>query len=129
MRSGLRMQTLVHEPNGQIPGCMQSRRAFSRFEVRIPGKLMWGNGAFAKDCVIQDLSEDGSRVDTMVFTEVPKKVELFESKTGDIFECVVRWQRNELIGLQFVDVCSRSKRRALIEQHALRVVAQASQDR
>jgi hypothetical protein len=41
----------------------------------------------------------------------------------------VRWQRNELIGLQFLDLCSRAKRRALIEQHALRVTVSVANAR
>ena len=98
---------------------MDGRRAFPRFEVRIPGKLMWANGACSKICSITDLSEGGARVDTAVFTSIPDKVDLFEGKGGNIFECIVRWQQGALIGLQFVDVCGRAKRLALIEQHAL----------
>jgi hypothetical protein len=98
-------------------------RAFPRFEVRIRGKLMWGDGACGKDCVIYDLSEDGARVVTPVLTDIPDTVDLFEGKTGNIFECNVRWRRNEQIGLQFVDVCSRVKRRALIERHRLATVS------
>ena len=105
---------------------MDSRRAFSRFEVRIPGKLIWANGASAKTCAIQDLSESGARIDTAVFTSVPDKLELFEGRTGNIFECLVRWQQGAQIGLQFVDMCSRAKRRALIEQHALCMVSQGT---
>ncbi len=103
---------------------MDSRRAFTRFEVRIPGKLMWANGTCSKLCTFTDLSESGARVDTGVFTSVPDKVDLFEGKGGNIFECLVRWQQGALIGLQFVDICSRAKRRALIEQHGLRTVGQ-----
>jgi PilZ domain-containing protein len=98
-------------------------RADPRFEVRIRGKLMWANGASSKDCTIKDLSEGGAQVDTIVFTDVPTTLDLFEGKNGDIFECVVRWQRGPMIGLQFLDVCSRSKRRGLIERHALRVAS------
>ena len=100
---------------------MLNRRADPRFEVRIPGKLMWSNGAYSRDCTIKDLSEGGARIDTIVFADVPKTVDLFEGKSGNIFECMVRWQQGPMMGLQFLDVCSRSKRRALIEQHALRV--------
>jgi hypothetical protein len=105
------------------------RRAFDRFEVRIPGKLMWANGSQSKACTIKDLSEDGACADTMAFISVPDRLDLFEGKTGNIFECAVRWQRNELIGLQFLDLCSRAKRRALIEQHALRVTVSVANAR
>jgi hypothetical protein len=102
---------------------METRRAFPRFEVRIRGKLMWADGESSKDCVIYDLSEDGARIDTGVLTNVPDKVDLFEGKTGNIFECRVRWRKHEQIGLQFVDVCNRAKRRALIERHRLAVTS------
>jgi hypothetical protein len=100
---------------------MDNRRAFPRFEVRIPGKLLWANGACSRSCSITDLSESGARVDTAGFTSVPDKIDLFEGQSGNIFECVVRWQRGTQIGLQFVDICSRAKRRALIEQHGLHI--------
>lgn len=103
---------------------IDTRRTDPRFEVRIPGKLMWANGASSKDCTIKDLSEGGAKLDTTVFTSVPDKVNLFEGKTGNIFECAVRWQQGAMIGLQFIDMCSRAKRRALIERHALRVMPQ-----
>ncbi len=103
---------------------MDNRRAFARIGVRIPGKLFWANGASSKVCTIADLSEGGARVDTTVFTSVPDKIDLFEGKDGSIFECVVRWQQGGQIGLQFVDMCSRAKRRALIELHGLSMVRQ-----
>jgi hypothetical protein len=101
-------------------------RAFPRFEVRIPGKLLWASGTCTSACRITDLSESGARVDTAVFTSVPERIDLFEAKTGNIFECVVRWQCGTQIGLQFVDLCSRSKRRALIEQHGLHVMPESN---
>ena len=105
---------------------VDNRRTHPRFEVRIPGKLMWSNGACGRDCTIKDLSEGGACVATMAFIDIPDVVDLFEGKTGNIFECAVRWQRNGLIGLQFIDMCSRAKRRALIQQHALCVQESAT---
>ena len=80
---------------------------------------MWSNGACGTLCTIVDLSEVGARINTTVFTELPKVVNLFEAKSGNIFECEVRWQQGALIGLQFLDFCSRVKRRELIERHGL----------
>jgi hypothetical protein len=119
-RSGERaiLATRAHLSNS-LGQRMDSRRAFPRFEVRIRGKLMWADGTCSRDCAIYDLSEDGARIDTGVLTNVPDKVDLFEGKTGNIFECRVRWRKYEQIGLQFVDVCNRAKRRALIERHRL----------
>ena len=102
-------------------GTSENRRSFPRYEVWIPGKLLWGNGAYARDCIIRDLSEGGACVDTTVFVNVPDRVDLFEGKTGTIFECAVRWQRDDLVGLQFVDICSRTRRRTLLLRHALTV--------
>lgn len=98
---------------------LENRRAFARFEVRIPGKLMWADGSAGRACTIADLSEGGARVDTLTFISVPQKLDLFEGRDGNIFECVLRWQQGTLIGLQFVDMCTRAKRRELIERHRL----------
>jgi hypothetical protein len=96
-------------------------RALPRFKVSIPGKLLWDNGTLARDCIIKDLSDGGACIDTTVFVKIPDSVDLFEGKTGTIFECSVRWQREELVGLQFLDICSRTRRRTLLLRHALAV--------
>jgi hypothetical protein len=98
---------------------VMDNRAAPRVQVRIPGKVMWSNGACGKLCTITDLSEGGAQINTTVFTEVPKIVNLFEARSGSLFECEVRWQQGPLIGLQFLDFCSRAKRRELIERHGL----------
>ena len=106
---------------------MDNRRAFIRYELYIAGKLIWRNGASACDCTIRDLSEGGACVDTGNSTEVPTEVTLFEGRDGNLFECEVRWQNDTMIGIRFVDVCGRAKRRALIERYALHTAAVPAQ--
>ena len=104
---------------------MENRREFTRYEVHIAGKLIWQDGLAACDCTIRDMSEGGARVDLDQSMDLPNDVTLFEARTGNLFECEVRWQKDTLIVLRFVDVCGRAKRRALIERYALHTATAA----
>jgi hypothetical protein len=49
------------------------------------------------------------------FALVPTKVFLLLVKSGDTFECDVRWRREGQIGLAFIDGVPRSMRKALLD--------------
>lgn len=70
-------------------GVMDCRRAFTRNEVRLDGKLIL-DGSHHYDCLIEDISQGGARVTTSRFVDLPNKVSLLEQRTGDMFECEVR---------------------------------------
>jgi hypothetical protein len=65
--------------------------------------------------VIIDLSEGGARVSSTNYDLVPSLVFLLIEKTGDIFECEVRWRRVDGIGFSFIDSPGRAGRKALLE--------------
>jgi hypothetical protein len=96
------------------------RRSQARYDVYLNGELIWGDGAERRRCTIRDISLDGAQVDTNYFVDVPKRLFLLETRSGDLFECQVRWQQGARLGLFFLDVGARSARRALIERHAPR---------
>jgi hypothetical protein len=94
------------------------RRSQTRHDVCIPGEISWRGGEFRQRCTIRDLSLDGARAELTFFTEVPKKIFLLEEESGRLFDCEVRWQQGCQIGLYFLDMASRSVRRALLQKHA-----------
>lgn len=104
---------------------MAQRRSEIRHEVQIGGKLIWSDGARIMDCVIVDLSTSGACVETASTAILPEKLDLFEGKSGNVFECQVRWKNVSRAGLLFLDMSTRSKRQALIERHSLRADATA----
>jgi hypothetical protein len=85
------------------------------------GHLILARGQEVTKCKIVDLSEGGARINagSASILRVSDEVHLYESKDGNIFECVVRWTKGLEVGLQFVDICGREKRRHLIERHRL----------
>lgn len=97
---------------------MQERRSQQRHDVHLAGELIWAGGSERRRCTIRDISLDGARIDTGFYVNVPPKVFLLETKSQNLFECQVRWQQSEQIGLYFIDVGTQSLRRALIQQHA-----------
>lgn len=91
------------------------RRAHQRHGVQIDGKLIFADGRCAFDCVIIDVSEGGARVCLALEVDVPSRVYLWQTKTGAVLECEVRWREHKVVGLRFIDSCGRQLRRALIK--------------
>jgi methyl-accepting chemotaxis protein len=94
------------------------RRGEARYDVALPGELIWNNGAKRQRCTIRDISENGARIHTGFFVDVPEKVFLLEVDSRNLFECQVRWHMSAELGLFFVDLASLSARRLLIQKHA-----------
>ena len=95
---------------------MDERRAYPRHRTCVVGKLVAPDLAGAVDIVILDLSEAGALVRAATATpQVPERVYLWQSRTGTLFECHVRWRKNDrLFGLQFTELCDAESRRALV---------------
>jgi hypothetical protein len=94
---------------------MNERRNFPRSKVLIGGKLISPDMSCSVDIAIRDLSEDGALVTSAVPVPVPDRVYLWESESGTIIECVVRWRKDgRVFGLYFTDSRGRERRRALI---------------
>jgi hypothetical protein len=94
---------------------MQNNRAHLRFQVDREGKILTLDGSCNYNCTIQDISEGGARVTTHIFRELPTKIFLFDKKSGKLFECEVRWQRDWAVGVRLVDTPARSHRRILLD--------------
>lgn len=92
------------------------RRSEVRHEVSLAGELIWKNGGQRQRCTIKDISLNGARVDTRFYLDVPKELYLLENGSGNLFECQVKWQQGDQIGLFFLDVGSQSARRTLLQQ-------------
>ena len=93
---------------------MINARADPRSSVALGGKILSLQGGTAFDCVIVDLSEGGARVVTKRFYQGSPSLYLFVAKTGDLFECTVQWQRDDEMGVRFVDSPGRSRRKMLL---------------
>jgi hypothetical protein len=83
--------------------------------VQIEGKLISPDLLFCADVVVHDLSEDGALVRSSAPVAFPERGYLWQARTGTLFECNVRWRKNDrLFGLRFADAAGRARRRALI---------------
>lgn len=108
---------------------MQDRRAHPRYDVRIEGKLMSPDMTLCVDVVIRNLSEDGAMISALApASMVPERVYLWQAQTRTLFECQVRWCKNErLLGLHFTEDCSRLSVQALLDAAAPARVAAKQQ--
>jgi hypothetical protein len=91
------------------------RREFERHPVRIEGKVMFAAGKCSFDCVIVDLSVAGARLRLTQNVRLPSKIYLWQTKSGAVLECEVRWQEQTEVGLRFIDSCGRQLRKVLLK--------------
>lgn len=94
----------------------QERRAFPRTQVRKDGKILFVDQPFFIECAIRNMSENGALLCMLVTFPLPREILLWDEKTGTIYECDVRWRKEHMVGVQFVDVCRQTMRRALLEK-------------
>src|SRR5262245_8642461 len=95
---------------------MQERRAFPRTQVRKNGKILFMDQPCYVECIIRNISEDGALLSLLVSVALPQEILLWEQRTGALYECEVRWRKDHMVGVHFVDVCGRATRRALLEK-------------
>jgi hypothetical protein len=94
---------------------MIDRRSLPRYAVQIEGKLISPDLLCCTDVVVHDLSEDGALVRASTPVAFPERGYLWQARTGTLFECQIRWRKNDrLFGLRFTDPAGRARRRALI---------------
>lgn len=100
---------------------MLDRRAAPRYVINIAGVLMFDDSHGEKktsSCKILDLSEGGARLGVTV-TDVsllPARVVLFETANGNVYECDIRWRKPNEVGVQFIDVVSRTHHKEMISR-------------
>lgn len=90
------------------------RREHERHPVQIDGKLIFADGRCVFDCVIVEVSDGGARIALSLEIELPRRVFLWQTKTGSVLECEVCWREHKFVGLRFIDTCGRQLRRTLI---------------
>ena len=93
----------------------ENNRAHPRIATRLQARLLSVDGRCNLRCVITDLSEGGAGVSTSDYGLVPSHVFLMVDKTGEIFECEVRWRRGDGVGFRFIDSPGRACRKTLLE--------------
>ena len=93
---------------------LENNRAHPRFPTKLHGRLLSLDGRCNYTCTITDVSESGARVGTPECEHVPDRVFLFLGKSGDVFECEVRWRRGDELGLRIIDSPARTNRKTLL---------------
>ena len=85
--------------------------------MHIDAKIAAPDMSSCVDCVMMDISEGGALVSAgRNAAAIPDRVYLWQSKTGTVFECEVRWRKLNLIGLKFIDCARGAKVRAVIDR-------------
>jgi len=94
----------------------EDRRANPRRQVRKDGKILFEDQPFFIECAIRNISDSGALLTMLVNYPLPRTILLWQEHTGVIYECDVRWKRDLVVGVRFLDICGRTIRRALLEK-------------
>lgn len=94
----------------------QNRRAVARLQTRKNGKILFVDQPCFVECIIRNISEDGALLSMLVSVPLPQQVLLWEQRTGTLYESEVRWRRDHMVGVHFLDARGRASRRALLKK-------------
>jgi hypothetical protein len=92
------------------------RREFPRHQVRKNGKIVFMDQPFFVECVIRNISQDGALLSMLVPVALPQDVLLWEQNTNRLYECVIRWRRDHMVGVQFIHARDGVKRQTLLKR-------------
>jgi hypothetical protein len=105
-------------------------RETTRHIVSIRGKVIIPAGIpQAFGCLILDFSVEGAKIQLDEDHPLPEKIMLFESHRQNIYECVIRWRKERVAGVNFIDVCQSALRRTLLEECSLGLLDPADEPR
>jgi len=94
-------------------------RAHLREPVSIEARLILPATIFTIiPCLMLDLSEGGAKVEIKVPYILPPKLFLCWGGDEYLYECEPRWQEEDMAGLMFIDICTRSARRSVLAKCA-----------
>lgn len=108
---------------------MYTPRAHPRHIVSIGGKIIvQSKEPVTINCRILDLSDGGAKVKIEGSEILPAHVLLYESYQQNIYECSVRWQKEDTVGLMFIDICPKHTRLMLIAECSLGLVPELTKE-
>jgi len=87
-----------------LPPRVVDERGANRKRILLSGKVVYGEGNFAHDCTIRNLSETGARITLPKGECVPTRVFLIDKRTATAYEAAVTWIKAPDFGLQFHQV-------------------------
>jgi hypothetical protein len=85
----------------ELPPRIADSRKTQRDRVVLPGRVIYGEGAFSIDCRIKDLSEAGARIVVSLGLAVPTHIVFMEVKSRIVHEAVVVRMAQPEFGLRF----------------------------
>ena len=91
------------------------RRAFDRRQVSVAARIFAPDMSASIDCIVKDVSSGGAQVAITGGASVPDRVYLWQEEIEAMVHCEVRWRRNDLVGLSFVD-SDQYEVRALVDR-------------
>ncbi len=99
-------------PNGQhftyvvvLPSAQTTpaeRRATARLRTRLrSAKVADRQGRFVTECLMHDLSPNGSRLRHPAHVTLPASFQLYDDQSGTLYQATVLWRRGQETGVRF----------------------------
>ncbi len=91
---------------------MSRDRVLSRLRTMIQGRIVFNRGCSTMDCVVRDMAEGGARLQVAQAAAVPERFDLVLPLRHETHRAVVRWRREDEIGVAFEAAAGQTSREA-----------------
>jgi hypothetical protein len=85
------------------------RRTFPRVQIQRNGTVLFIDQPCFVECIIRNIAEDGALLSLIVSVPLPREILLWEQRTDKLYACQVKWRKDDMVGVHFVDVRHRAK--------------------
>ncbi|MFH6780830.1 MULTISPECIES: PilZ domain-containing protein [Methylobacterium] len=88
---------------------MSELRRETRLRTFLKGRIVFNNGNSSMDCLVRDLSGSGARLMLSQTATLPEGFDLLIPAKDRTHKAVLRWRREDSIGVTFTDEAARAQ--------------------
>jgi hypothetical protein len=80
---------------------MTERRALARHKTLISGRIYFNNRLSSVDCIVRDLSDNGSRLEVSDSVTLPEVFEIYLPNKDEYFHAKMEWRKGNIVGISW----------------------------
>ena len=80
---------------------MIERRSIVRHKTFIKGRIFFNNRRSSMDCIVRDVTDNGSRLEFSELVALPETFELYMPNKDEYFRARIEWRKGNNIGVSW----------------------------
>jgi hypothetical protein len=80
---------------------MIERRSIVRHKTFIKGRIYFNNRLSSMDCIVRDVTDNGSRLEFSESVALPEMFELYMPNKDEYFQAHIKWRKGNNIGVSW----------------------------